>query len=313
MFARAKLQLPATSQRLLVSIGLGLVDFVEALGALKTIRAAFPGARITGLVGPACADLAKLCPYLDFAEACAPLDGSKAKSIDVQRLRASNFDLALVVDGGVGLGPMAGKIAPKAQIAAVASAHPNRLTALDEGLSIYGLPRPFAPELGWVRQRLRDPPRLQPSFYNLPTSYLLLAPSTNAPSPPAMVDFFRVAIERALRQGQGVAVVGSGLEHGIGAMLGREDRRVLNLCARADVTQIISLIERAAFVLGDDAFALSVARIFGKRGAMMAAADAQVDAFPGAGAVCLLRAPAAAPSPALADAFRRTLSSFNLA
>jgi ADP-heptose:LPS heptosyltransferase len=253
------------AKRVLV-IALGTVaEFVVALAAAKRIRDGYVGARITLLTTETTRELAEKCPYFDTVEADGKPKEPQAITKLIARIRAAKYDVIYDLEGSSrtnsyfqGLrpwppkwsGPMAGAGAADADCAPV---HP--LDRYEHQLAAAGLGSGgLLPELGWLRQVLRDPPRLQPDYFGVRGPYVLLAPrGADAGANRHWPDRKYLELARRIANaGVTPIVLGGTEERPIGAFLAKEDARVKNLVTRPDLFQTIGLCERAAFVVGDD-------------------------------------------------------------
>jgi ADP-heptose:LPS heptosyltransferase len=255
------------AKRVLV-IALGAVaEFVVALAAAKRIRDAHVGARITLLTTETTRELAEKCPYFDTVEADGKPKEPQAITKLIARIRAAKYDVIYDLEGSnrtnsyfQGLRPWppkwSGPVAGAAYAAAdgeQAQLHP--LDRYEDQLGAAGLGAGvLLPQLGWLRQVLRDPPRLQPDYFGVRGPYVVLTPrGADAGANRHWPDRKYLELARRIANaGVTPIVLGGTEERPIGAFLAKEDARVKNLVTRPDLFQTIGLCERAAFVVGDD-------------------------------------------------------------
>src|SRR5215468_10145564 len=85
---------PGDTLRRVLVIKLGaLGDFVQALGAMRVVRATHPSARITLLTTEPFEAFAKACPYFDIVEADGRPRDLKGQADLMKRLRTAGYDM----------------------------------------------------------------------------------------------------------------------------------------------------------------------------------------------------------------------------
>src|ERR1700750_277234 len=85
---------PGDTLRRILVIKLGaLGDFVQALGAMRVVRATHPSARITLLTTEPFEAFAKACPYFDIVESDGPPRDIRGRTDVIGGLRAANYDM----------------------------------------------------------------------------------------------------------------------------------------------------------------------------------------------------------------------------
>ncbi|MEZ5938186.1 MAG: glycosyltransferase family 9 protein [Hyphomonadaceae bacterium] len=268
-----------TLKRVLV-IKLGaLGDFIQALAAMKVVRATHPSARITLLTTPPLEAFAKACPYFDVVEADGRPRDLKGKADLIRRLRSASYDMVYDFQNNnrtaqyfAGLSGKKPLWSGAAQGASHMHRNPNRAAMhnfdrLTEQLLHAGLkPKPpgdpsgwiigedLSPDLRWIRPAFRDPPRLQPEFFGLYGPYALLIPGSSPEHPEKRWSADRfIALAKWFAEG-GVtpAVIGGKAEGEIGNQMVRAEPRVKNLVGRTDLFQLATLAERALVAVGGD-------------------------------------------------------------
>lgn len=268
-----------TLKRVLV-IKLGaLGDFVQALGAMRVVRATHPSARITLLTTEPFEAFAKACPYFDIVEADGRPRDIKGRGDLMKRLKAANYDMVYDFQNNDRTAGYFRELNNKkmfwsgaAQGASHQHKNPNRammhnFDRLTEQLLHAGLtPGPPGnstgwvvgqdptPSVAWVRPAFRDPPRFQPAFFNLNGPFMLLIPGSSAEHPEK-----RWPLERFVEIASWVAdagvtpvVIGAKDEGDIGTQIMKHEPRARSLVARTDLFQLAALAERALLAVGGD-------------------------------------------------------------
>jgi ADP-heptose:LPS heptosyltransferase len=268
-----------TLKRVLV-IKLGAMgDFMQALGAMRVVRATHPSARITLLTTEPFEAFAKACPYFDIVEADGRPRDLKGRGDLMKRLRTAGYDMVYDFQNNdrtaryyADMGAKKPLWSGAAQGASHQHRNPNRAAMhnfdrlaeqlLHAGLSpkppgdpsgwIVG--QPLLPYLDWVRTALRDPPRLQPAYFSLNGPYALLIPGSSADHPEKRWPTERFSeVARWLADvGLIPVVIGAKAEGDIGAQIVRAEPRARNLVGRTDFFQLATLSERAVLAIGGD-------------------------------------------------------------
>ncbi|HVY87390.1 MAG TPA: glycosyltransferase family 9 protein [Hyphomonadaceae bacterium] len=268
-----------TLKRVLV-IKLGaLGDFVQALGAMRVVRATHPSARITLLTTPPYEAFAKACPYFDIVESDGRPRDLKGKADLIRRLRAAGYDMVYDFQNNDRTAQYFAGLTGKKPLwsgAASGASHmhrnPNRAAMhnfdrLTEQLLHAGLgPKPpgdptgwitgqdLAPSLDWIRPAFRDPPRFQPEFFNLYGPYMLLIPGSSAEHPEKRwpMDRFAAIAKWVADAGVTPVVIGGKDEGDIGNQILKLEPRARNIVGRTDLFQLATLAERAVLAVGGD-------------------------------------------------------------
>lgn len=268
-----------TLKRVLV-IKLGaLGDFVQALGAMRVIRATHPSARITLLTTEPFEAFAKACPYFDIVEADGRPRDIKGRADLIRRIRSAGYDMVYDFQNNDRTAQYFVALAGKRPLwsgAAQGASHqhknPDRammhnFDRLAEQLFHAGLsPKPpgdpsgwiigqdLAPSLAWIRPAFRDPPRFQPEFFNLYGPYVLMIPGSSADHPEKRWPLERFAeISRWFADARITPViVGAKAEGDIGAQIMKLEPRAKSLVGRTDLFQLATLSERAVMAIGGD-------------------------------------------------------------
>jgi ADP-heptose:LPS heptosyltransferase len=271
---------PGDTLRRVLVIKLGAMgDFMQALGAMKVVRATHPSARITLLTTEPFEAFAKACPYFDIVESDGRPRDLKGQTDLVRRLRSAGYDMVYDFQNNDRtaryFAAMAGK-RPLWSGAAQGASHQHRnpdrammhnFDRLAEQLIHAGLsPKPpgdpsgwiigqdLSPSLAWVRPAFRDPPRFQPQFFNLYGPYMLLIPGSSADHPEKRwpVERFAEIATWAANAGVTPVVVGAKAEGDIGAQIMKLEPRAKSIVGRTDLFQLATLSERALLAVGGD-------------------------------------------------------------
>ena len=271
---------PGDTLRRVLVIKLGAMgDFMQALGAMRVVRATHPSARITLLTTEPFEAFAKACPYFDIVEADGRPRDIKGRTDLIRRLRGANYDMvydfqnndrtAQYFIGLTGKKPLWSGAAKGASHQHMNSdrADMHNFDRLAEQLVHAGLgPKPpgdptgwiigqdLVPSVDWVRGAFRDPPRFQPAFFGLNGPYALLIPGSSADHPEK-----RWPMERFLKLATWLAdggvtpvIIGGKDEGDIGAQISRKEPRAKNVVGRTDLFQLATLSERATIAIGGD-------------------------------------------------------------
>jgi ADP-heptose:LPS heptosyltransferase len=271
---------PGDTLRRVLVIKLGAMgDFMQALGAMRVVRATHPSARITLLTTEPFEAFAKACPYFDIVEADGRPRDIKGRTELIRRLRGANYDMVYDFQNNDRTGQyfigLSGK-KPLWSGAAKGASHQHmnsnraemhNFDRLAEQLVHAGLgPKPhgdptgwiigqdLTPSVDWIRPAFRDPPRFQPAFFGLNGPYALLIPGSSADHPEK-----RWPMERFLKLATWLAdggltpvIIGGKDEGDIGAQISRKEPRSRNLVGRTDLFQLATLSERATLAIGGD-------------------------------------------------------------
>lgn len=268
-----------TLKRVLV-IKLGAMgDFMQALGAMRVVRATHPSARITLLTTEPFEAFAKACPYFDIVEADGRPKDLKGRADLIRRLRGAGYDMVYDFQNNdrtaqyfMGLTGKKPLWSGHAKGASHQHMNDNRgemhnFDRLAEQLLHAGLsPKPpgdptgwiigqdVLPSVDWIRPAFRDPPRFQPAFFSLNGPYMLLIPGSSADHPEKRwpVDRFAKIASWVADAGITPVVVGTKAEGDIGAQILKMEPRSRNIVGRTDLFQLATLSERAVFALGGD-------------------------------------------------------------
>lgn len=271
---------PGDTLRRVLVIKLGaLGDFIQALGAMRVVRATHPSARITLLTTEPFEAFAKACPYFDIVEADGRPRDIKGRTDLIRRLRSAGYDMVYDFQNNDRTAQYFAGLSGKKPLwsgAANGASHqhknPNRammhnFDRLAEQLEHAGLgPKPpgdptgwvigqdLLPSLDWVRAAFRDPPRFQPEFFSLHGRYMLLIPGSSADHPEKRWPLDRFAAIAGWVADAGITpvVVGAKAEGDIGAQIMKLEPRARNIVGRTDLFQLATLAERAVIAVGGD-------------------------------------------------------------
>ncbi len=268
-----------TLKRVLV-IKLGAMgDFMQALGAMRVVRATHPSARITLLTTEPFEAFAKACPYFDIVEADGRPRDIKGRADLIRRLRSAGYDMVYDFQNNDRTAQYFAALTGKKPLwsgAAQGASHqhknPNRammhnFDRLAEQLLHAGLtPKPpgdasgwvigqdLAPSLAWIRPAFRDPPRFQPEFFNLYGPYMLLIPGSSADHPEKRWPLDRFAEIATWTADAKITpvIIGTKAEGDIGTQIMKLEPRAKSVVGRTDLFQLATLSERAVMAIGGD-------------------------------------------------------------
>lgn len=268
----------AAKRVLVIQLG-GVGEFVQALAAAKRIRDHHVGARITLLTTETTRELAEKCPYFDAVENDGRPKEPQAITKLIARIRSAKYDMIYDLEGSnrtsnyfQGLRPWPPKWSGPVAGASHAYLEPERahlhpLLRYGRQLAIAGVGdgSEALPDLSWLRQVLRDPPRLQPDYFGIRGAYVLLLPrgasgESNRRWPE---EKYAQLAQRIAAHGVTPVVLGSVDERPVGVEIAKVEPRAKNLVTRPDLFQCIGLAERAAFAVGDDVELLHLAAAAG--------------------------------------------------
>lgn len=271
---------PGDTLRRVLIIKLGaLGDFIQALGAMRVVRATHPSARITLLTTAPFEALAKACPYFDIVEADGRPRDIKGRSDLIRRLRAANYDMVYDFQNNDRTAQYFAALTGKKPYwsgAANSASHPHRnptraamhnFDRLAEQLRHAGLgPKPpgdasgwiigqdLLPSLEWIRPAFRDPPRFQPAFFSINGPYALLIPGSSPEHPEKRWPAKRFAELAKWFADASITpvLVGGPAEGEIGAQILKLEPRARNIIGRTDLFQLATLAERSLIAIGGD-------------------------------------------------------------
>lgn len=252
---------------LIIKLG-ALGDFVQALAAMRRIRAAHPDAHIDLLTTPPFAELAAACPYVDAVATDGRPKGLRAAARLIRRLRRAGY--ARVYDLQTSSRSSAyfqllRPAAPEWSGIAAGCSHPHANPERDhmhtlerqaDQLRFAGVwpDAPTAPgsapppDLSWLTSAA------DPAAFGLHAPYALLIPGGSAHRPekrwPAE-RFGALAAELAAAD-LSVAVLGAEAERPLAQAIQAACPAALDLTGRTRIVQLGALTARAALVVGND-------------------------------------------------------------
>lgn len=263
---------------LIIKLG-ALGDFIQALGAMRVVRATHPSARITLLTTEPFEAFAKACPYFDIVEADGRPRDIKGRADLIRRLRSAGYDMVYDFQNNDRTSQYFAGLSGKKPLwsgAAKGASHqhvnPNRgemhnFDRLAEQLLHAGLsPKPpgdptgwiigqdLVPSLDWVRPAFRDPPRFQQEFFNLYGPYMLLIPGSSADHPEKRWPGERFAQIAKWVADAGITpvILGTKAEADVGNQIMKLEPRARSVIGRTDLFQLATLSERAVLAIGGD-------------------------------------------------------------
>ncbi len=279
-----------------------LGDFVLALGAMRAVREFHPSARITLLTTPPFEEFAKVCPYVDAVETDGRPEGLKPTAALIQRIKRAKYDIIydFQTSGRTKnyfTALMRGGKAPlwSGHHEKCAFFHDNpargtmhTIDRLAEQLEVAGVApsgrwlgrNAPVPDLGWVRPKLGNTPRLNPAYFALTPPYMLLIPgaSEHREAKRWPVENYAALAKRIADAGIQPAIIGGKAEGQIAQEIVRREPRVKSLVTRTDLFQIVTLAETAVFVVGNDTGPMHMATLAGAPGiALFATTESNPD------------------------------------
>jgi len=260
----------------------GLGDFVFALPALESLRAAYPAAEITLLTGPRHHELLEKRPGpWDIVEVVPPYPGvrdeedpGESAEAFLQRMRDRRFDLAVQMHGGgrhsnhlirgLGAGTTVGCRTVDALPLDIELPHIYRHSEAIRWLELIAL----------VGGRFRSPsPRLAATAEDIAAAHEVLPPTTvtgplvtlhpGAGSPRRrwpVAEFARLA-DDLTRAGARVVLVGGPEDSQLtGAVCHEMDEAAVDLGGRVSLSALVGLFARASLHVGNDSGPAHIAR-----------------------------------------------------
>lgn len=254
-----------------------LRGFVLALGALEALRRAHPRARITLVTSPELEAFAKLCPFVDDIVTDIQHDDKRRRTERTRELRSRAFDMVYDFDGDKrsetllrALKPRFGSAPPSSgptESATLSGAwKPGSISEIQRltsqlilaGIDFSRLP---APDLGWVRYKLGDPPRLSPGYFGISGRFALVSVNSEAVGPEFHWPKASVSrlCQRLVEGGVTPVLTGQRDAGPLAQSVEMEVRDAKNLVARADAGQLIALAKEAIVAIGPDSAAIQIA------------------------------------------------------
>ena len=267
-----------------------LGDFVLALGAMRAVREFHPSARITLLTTPPYEEFARFCPYFDAVETDGRPEGMKATAALIARIRRAKYDIIydfqtsgrtrnyFTALSRSGKAPLWSGHHEKAAFfhdnAARDTMH--SIDRLAEQLEVAGVApqgrwlgrsAPF-PDLGWVRPKLGDTPRLSPAYFGIQPPYMLLIPgaSEHREAKRWPLENYAELARRIADIGITPVIIGGKAEGQLAHDISKKETRAKNIASRTDLFQIVTLAETAMFVVGNDTGPMHMATLAGAPG-----------------------------------------------
>lgn len=291
------------ARRVLVIKLSALGDFVLALGAMKTVRAAHPAARITLLTTPPYGAFAEKCPFVDIVETDGRPDGIAPTRDLLKRIRKEKYDIIYDFHTSGRTANyfkalnMPGRKPPlwsgHAEKCAFPHMNPNRGTMhtidrLGEQMSHAGIGpeggfptgRAPMPDLSWVGPALGNSPRLTPAYFSIDSPYGLIIPGASAHREAKIwpSNHYAAVAKKMADMGIRPVILGGKAEGQIAAAIQKVEPRILNLVTRTDLFQIVGLAQQALFVIGNDTGPMHMATLAGAPGvALFATSESNID------------------------------------
>ncbi len=278
--------------------------FVDALAAVQRLRAQQAHNRLTLLTAPGLAGLARASSLFDDVSTIElPLSPAALKAL-VKALRKRRF--ARIYDLERSQRTLDIQNAFKFFPPPFAGAAPNSKWRLDSPpphpvdadarlLDLAGiggrtpLPAP-GPDARWLLRRRLGAPSLEPAFFGLERSFVLLNLTREDDGPRWPAERFAELARRVTGARLDCALTGTMADRAIARAVAGNNGQIKDLCARADVYQLAALGARALGVIGHSGGAARLACAAGGRVLSLhqGHADAAASAPRGAGAVALV-------------------------
>lgn len=269
---------PGTSASGILVVRQGnLRGFILALGALEALRRGHPRARITLVTSPEMEGFARLCPYVDEVVTDLEHDDKRRRTERLRALRGTSFDMVYDLDGDArseallralkprfGTAPMSSGPTPSATFSG--ASRPGSISEIQRltgqlilaGIEFARLP---VPDLGWVRHKLGNPPRLTPGYFGISGRFALVSVNSEAVGPELHWPQGAVArLCHSLAEGGITPVLTGPRDAGpLAQSVEMAVRDAKNLVARADAGQLIALAQEADVAIGPDSAAIQIA------------------------------------------------------
>ena len=263
----------AAAKRVLVVYYGRLTGFIYAPAGSEVLRKTHPTAHITLLTSPDYAPLCRACPTFNDV---VDISEQKDLKLALKPLKSQKFDIGYDFSGDES-GKYASALSIKKWSGAFKGAshrhmnpEPRRLTQprrlaeqlYHAGIGPNGVEKPtpwseaqaFHADFSWLRLSLRNAPHLEPEYFSLYDRYALIVPAASvnqgeAAWPP---EKFAALSQKLLAQNITPVLIGAKTEGSIGQAIQKDCEEAKNLITRTDLMQLITLLERALFVIGSD-------------------------------------------------------------
>ncbi len=253
------------AERILVVKLAGLASFVQALPAMKALRAAHRSAHILLLTDPALEGLAADVPYIDEVDSIGNLDDPAGLAKAAQRLKGYKFARVYDLDRSERSERVFNAMKPfppvwsgsargaKFRFNPSPSLHPCDVglqQLVHAGLDI-GSGSGF-PDASWATTARHAAPSLKPAFFGLSAPFVLVAPVVQRDGDPPHWPTARFAglAARLIARGVAVAIVTEPADKGAGRAIIQACPDAKDLGQRADLTQVAALACEASGAFG---------------------------------------------------------------
>ncbi|MEE2527322.1 glycosyltransferase family 9 protein [Hyphobacterium sp. HN65] len=241
-----------------------LPSTVRGLASCQRIRETYPRAKLILLTAPDYEALLKHCPYFSQIETDATATGAMAK-LTAKRIKAVKpkmiYDLvgdadARRIKGGLRFSRIKWiDAAPRIR----EGEHPVEAAAAALGRTGMG-PDQFrlgeapSPDVSWVDYLARNSRMLEPEYFGLNGSFVLLAPAGEEVKPNLRWPRERWAslAEALIAEGLIPAIVGGPSARDTGRFVAETVREARDLTGKAKLVQLAGLARRTRFVFGED-------------------------------------------------------------
>lgn len=243
----------------------GLASFVGALPALRALRRANRGARLTLVARTPASSLGEDTPYVDELIEVESLDDPKDLARVVQRLKLEKIECVYDLERSEASEKLFAAMKPfPPPWSGAARGMKYRYDApagmaiaetLSRQLALAGieLDPSEKPDARWAATARSNSPSLKPEYFGLERPYVLIAPASPGPpeAPPRWpIARFAGLAARLAANGVGVGVVIDPGDRGPGRAVCQAAPDARDIASRADLTQIASLAAEAAGALG---------------------------------------------------------------
>ncbi len=280
---------PGDKLRRVLLIQLGpLREFAHTLYACSIVRQTHRSAHITLLTTSPFEKFAKACPYFNAVEVynektVADLQKKlkKAKynmvydfnnTNDSEKLAKSTGSKFLSADTKEASHPFNSKVIQHFQDR---SLHQLYMAGIGENGVKDPLPWPSGAssraDLSWIRAAFRNPPHLEPAYFNLYERYALIAPGVSGLLPERRWPPARFAdiCKRIKSAGITPVLIGAAEDGALGQEISKLCPEVRNIITRTDLFQLVTLSEKAVFFLGGENGATYVSAMTNRPGVFL--------------------------------------------
>jgi ADP-heptose:LPS heptosyltransferase len=242
-----------------------LTRFVGALPAMKALRRAYKGQRLTLVAKRPISSFGADTPYVDEVIEMDSLEDPKDLARVVQRVKAEKFECVFDLERSAESEKLFQAMKPfpppwcgasrgmKYRYDAPPDAPQNEVLARQLGVAGIDLDPSDKPDARWASTSRSNSPSLKPEYFGLERPYVLLAPaSPGGPTAPPRWPIARFAglAARLAANNVSVGVVIDPGDRGPGRAVCQAAPDARDIASRADLTQVASLAAEAGGALG---------------------------------------------------------------